>query len=111
MPHSEYVSGSACLCQGLHEFVDSWLTTNLGIDDSISVNLTFDKFSSKTEPGFTPSTDINIEFKDTLSFRDACGESRLKGGMHFTKSISDAYELCEGIGYIGGDYAQDLWGE
>ena len=110
MPHSEYVSGSACLCQGLHEFVDSWLTTNLGIADSISVNLTFDKFSSKTEPGFSPSTDINIEFKDMLSFRDACGESRLKGGMHFTKSIADAYELCEGIGYIGGDYAQDLWG-
>jgi len=110
MPHSEYVSGSACLCQGLHEFVDSWLTTNLGIDDSISVNLTFDKFSSKTEPGFSPSADINIEFKDMLSFKDACGESRLKGGMHFTKSVSDAYKLCEGIGYIGGNYAQDLWG-
>ena len=110
MPHSEYISASACLCQGIYEFTDSWLVSNFGITDSVSVNVNYPKFSSKTEPGAVPSDDVKISFAHMLAVRDACGESRLKGGMHFTKSVTDAYDLCEGVGYLGHDFAVELWG-
>jgi hypothetical protein len=110
MPHAEYISASACLCQGLYEFTDSWLVSNFGITDSVSVNVNCPKFSSKTEPGAVPSDDVKISFAHMLAVRDACGESRLKGGMHFTKSVTDAYDLCEGVGYVGHDFAVELWG-
>lgn len=110
MPHSEYISASACLCQGIYEFTDSWLVSNFGITDSVSVNVNYPKFSSKTEPGAVPSDDVKISFAHMLAVRDACGESRLKGGMHFTKSVTDAYDLCEGVGYVGHDFAVELWG-
>jgi hypothetical protein len=45
-----------------------------------------------------------------LNFRDACGESRLKGGMHFTASFPDGYQVREGISKIGNEYAKHLLG-
>ncbi len=111
MPHSEYVSGSACLCQGLYEFTDSWLSSNLGIDNSIPIELNFDKFSSRVEGGVVPAEDITVTYENMYAVRTACGDSRLMGGMHYTKSVPDAYELCQGVGYIGEDYTAHLWGE
>ena len=32
----------------------------------------------------------------------------LWGGMHYTASVEGAYELCEGIGDIGYEYAMNL---
>jgi hypothetical protein len=110
MPHSEYVSGSACLCQSLYEFTDSWINTHLGKEDSIEIELSFKKHSSIIEPNFNPPEDISVLFDNMLNFRDACGESRLKGGMHFTASVPDGYQLCEGIGKIGNEYTKHLLG-
>jgi len=111
MPHSEYVSGSACLCQSLYEFTDSWVSTNLGMEDSIPISVELEKHSSKREPGITPSDDLVLTYSNTFAIRNACGESRLKGGMHFTASVPVAYELCEGVGTLAGIYAEDLWGD
>ena len=110
MPHSEYVSGSACLCRGLYEYTDAWLESNLGIQDSMKIEVVFEKFSSKVEQSSVPSQDITVVFDNMLEVRNACGESRLNGGMHYTKSVSNAYTLCEGIGSLSNDFTQGLWG-
>jgi hypothetical protein len=110
MPHSEYVSASACLCQTLYEFTDSWLNTHLGKENSIEIKLSFKKYSSIIEPNFSPPEDISVVFDNLLTFRDACGESRLNGGMHFTTSVPDGYQLCEGMGEIGNEYTKHLLG-
>jgi len=107
MPHSEYISGSACLCQGLLDFTSDWLQNNLGTNNT-SVSVSFTKHSSKTEPGLVPNTNLTIELKGLVELRDACGESRLNGGMHFEKSVYDAYGLCKGIGSIGAQQALNL---
>ena len=110
MPHSEYISGSACLCQGVHEYVDSWVSSNLGIEDSLSLTVSLEKYSSQTEPGITPKEDITLFYLDVISVKNACGASRLKGGMHFTSAVANAYDLCEGVGYVGTAFSQGLWG-
>lgn len=131
MPHSEHVSGSACLCQTIMEFTEEWMELTKDFlpgapfntfvsGGSIMVAIATDetgrgppflKGSSKTEPGVTPSSDLTLVTPNMKEFRDQCGESRLDGGMHFSKSVPAAYELCEGIGIQGVHYSMDLLGE
>lgn len=109
MPHSEYVSGSGCICQAIYEYTDEWINFNLGLNNSIAVPLPpFAVGSSKTEPDLTPQTEINIVMDNMLELRNACGQSRLDGGMHFTASIQSSYDLCQGIGSQGVDYTSYL---
>lgn len=110
MPHSEFVSGSGCLCQAIYEHTDAWVNDNLGIADSIPVALPpFAVGSSKTEPGVTPSEEINVVLPNMLALRDACGTSRLDGGMHFEASVPASYELCAGVGIQAAEYVASLW--
>mmetsp|Transcript_26657 Transcript_26657/g.37568 ORF Transcript_26657/g.37568 Transcript_26657/m.37568 type:complete len:541 (+) Transcript_26657:113-1735(+) len=110
MPHSEYVSGSGCICQAAYEFTDVWLKDNLDISDSIPLQLPeFIVGSSKTEPNITPATNVTIDLQNMEALRDACGESRLDGGMHFTASVEASYKLCEGVGVKAARFARDLW--
>ena len=110
MPHSEYVSGSACICQSIYEFTDLWISENLDIQDSVEVSLTFAAGSSKIAPGFTPASDINMKLNNMQELRDKCGKSRLDGGMHFTQSVPAGYKLCEGVGTAAFDYSKELYG-
>ena len=43
--------------------------------------------SSKTEPGITPANNITFVFNKWSEVQDACGQSRLHGGMHFTRGV------------------------
>jgi hypothetical protein len=108
MPHSEYPSGSGCICQAMYEHTDEWLALTLGKTDSISIPLSFKAGFSKTEPGKTPANDINITINNMLELRNICGQSRLDGGMHFTRAVDEAYKLCQGVGKLGAHYAADL---
>merc|ERR1712238_409154 len=45
MPHSEYISGSACICQSLQDYTDAWM------DRSVTVN-TKGVFSASKLPGY-----------------------------------------------------------
>ena len=112
MPHSEYVSGSACICQAAYEFTDMWLDKMMGMPNSTQIALPmFPAGSSTVEPGMTPASDLDpIIMENLLEFRNACGESRLDGGMHFSKSVPDAYQLCEGVGVAAVMKSFDLWG-
>jgi hypothetical protein len=91
MPHSEYPSGSACVCTAFSET----MALLSGSDDiAVPVVHTFTAGSSKREPGVTPSTDITIEFTKWSEIAAICGESRLYGGMHFGKSVTAANDMC-----------------
>ena len=108
MPHSEYVSGSACICQALMELTDQWIVLNRVGEDPATLNITFPTFiagSSKTEPGITPAQDLDIVVNGMNELRLQCGESRLDGGMHFAESVQNSYTLCNGVGIAAADFA------
>lgn len=46
----------------------------------------------------TPSQDLSYSFKSVSEVAQICSQSRLCGGMHFTKSIYAGQELCKSIG-------------
>ena len=116
MPHSEYVSGSACICQALMELTNRWVDLHGGDSASLQIpipklsNPTFPAGSSRTEPGVTPARDITKVLQGMQELRNICGESRLDGGMHFAKSVMASYELCNGVGTAAADYAYALSG-
>mmetsp|Transcript_20520 Transcript_20520/g.23543 ORF Transcript_20520/g.23543 Transcript_20520/m.23543 type:complete len:642 (+) Transcript_20520:44-1969(+) len=114
MPHSEYPSGSSCICAAYHEFTDifthEYFEKNLtdmfwgygGIDLGCSELSVLDParadFLGCKQGGFT------IPNMDALA--KECGESRLWGGMHFTASVPAGRELCTGIGSLAFEYMQ-----
>lgn len=112
MPHSEYVSGSACICQALMELTDGWMALHDPTTDPSTFSIalpTIAQGSSRTEPGVTPAQDINKVLQNMQELRDICGQSRLDGGMHFTKAVTASYELCEGVGYAASEHAYALF--
>ena len=108
MPHSEYPSGSSCLCQGIADYANAFLTaTGKTLPPLQHVA---PAGSSKVEPGTTPSADVTLTYSDVGQLAAACGASRLDGGMHFTGAVAAGAELCAGIGTAGFEYASDLIG-
>jgi hypothetical protein len=88
MPHAEYPSGSGCICLAVAQFIDSFLSDQYG-DESIETTWDFG--------GVIPP----VTFDGMMDLVEVCGESRIWGGMHFSKSIPDSYELCDGVGTKG----------
>ena len=87
MPHTEYPSGSACICTAVSQFVGAFLSDQYG-EESIETTWNFD--------GLDPVT-----FKNMQELAKTCGESREWGGMHFSKSVPDGIALCDGVGTRG----------
>lgn len=44
---------------------------------------------------------ISHTFGNMMDLVDTCGESRLWGGMHFSSSVPDSYQLCDVVGTQG----------
>jgi hypothetical protein len=86
MPHSEYPSGSGCLCQAVSQYIDAFLNGVYG-HKSIATTWTFEEMG-----------ELTFDTMDDL--KDVCGTSRLMGGMHFTKSVTASYDLCDGVGTL-----------
>eukprot|EP01084_Bolivina_argentea_P250594 419938_1 len=105
MPHSEYPSASGCICLVAAEFTNTLLNEQWDMD-TCSIDLPFPGAafaagSSKIEPDQTPDELVFATMSSLMELSDTCGESRLWGGMHFTKSIHGSHELCDGIGVTG----------
>lgn len=103
MPHAEYPSGSACLCEAVVEYV----RTFLGFDNFLTeptlgfpLTLTWPELSSIKEPLTTPAQDVTLTFTSWSQVSEVCGQSRLNGGMHFTASVEAGQELCRESGRI-----------
>jgi hypothetical protein len=102
MPHSEYVSGSACIFEGLKDYVNGYLT-NIGLDTA-TFAMQFGPFppgSSQVEPGVVPADELTLFYPNMDAMAHAGGQSRLDGGMHFGESVPAAEEMCSGIGDYG----------
>merc|ERR1712238_102345 len=131
MPHSEYVSGSACICQSLKDYTDAWMTHTMGDLDgytgapvfarggSIVIPIAteqtgraapFLKHSSTKEPRLSPASDLTLVVPTMSTLRTQCGQSRLDGGMHFQTAVDHAYPLCQGIGHTVSEYSLNLLG-
>jgi hypothetical protein len=85
MPHSEYPSGSGCICTAISQYIDTFLEAEYGVS-SIETTWMFEESGSTTT------------LKDMTELQEVCGKSRLMGGMHFTASVPDSYRLCDGVG-------------
>lgn len=66
-------------------------------DTSVPVSLAKKAGSSFVEPGVTPSSDLNLSYNKWSEIQHICGQSRLYGGMHFSKAIPAGEELCTGL--------------
>lgn len=95
MPHAEYPSASACLCTTFAELMIE--LTGQDSTQGISLTQTFPAGSSKTEPGITPAEDLTFDYHTWSSTNEACGQSRMNGGMHFSQAVPAGEELCSGL--------------
>lgn len=114
MPHSEYPSASACLCTSYTEFTDAFSREYHG---DILTNLKWggdDGFKVGCDPEQVPlplvSRGCNDEFvvPNMATLGAECGKSRLWAGLHFTKAVSAAEEVCAGIGDMALDHEKTI---
>ncbi|CAK0908878.1 unnamed protein product [Prorocentrum cordatum] len=104
MPHSEFPSGSSCMCQAIDEYItDLWPALSL---HSMGAPVTFDAEvthvvlpnPSMASVPLTGTANPAAEGYTSRTLNERCGESRLEGGMHFNASVPAGRELCSGIG-------------
>jgi len=97
MPHAEYPSGSGCICTVVAHYVDRYVQLEHGLA------------AFKTHWNVGSGTPLTYQTMTEL--RDACGSSRVSGGMHFQPAVDDSYTLCDAIGTQAFDgYVQKLLG-
>lgn len=109
MPHSEYVSGSACLFQGQEDYIKAYLT-HIGLSTT-SFPVVFEEVAagaSIVEPGVVPASPVTLSYPDIETMAAVGSQSRLDGGMHFDQSVPAAKALCQGIGDIAAAKTFDL---
>ncbi|CAM9150528.1 unnamed protein product [Ectocarpus sp. 8 AP-2014] len=82
MPHSEYPSGSSCICEGFASALRLW-AGNDTIDPPI---------------GFPPPEFGGpiLEFSSWTEVSQMCGDSRVWAGLHFEEAVPAGAELCGG---------------
>ena len=102
MPHSEYPSGSSCLCTAAAVALNKLLGDNGGDDDNLFVNtigmpLTMKKIENSVVDDDSPSTN-EIPYGSWTEIETICGQSRLWGGMHFSSAVPAGHDLCYPIG-------------
>lgn len=103
MPHSEYPSGSACLCTSYSEFHVAYAN---GTGRQPLVNMTFGPggisplYCQDDPTGYGCKDEDEISSEDLDDYSRQCGESRLWGGMHFTASVTRANDVCSGLGML-----------
>jgi len=86
MPHSEYVSGSACIFKAQSRLIEEYLNT-MGLDaDTFPIAFPVDE-----------DRGVQLTYPNSQLMAGAGGRSRLNGGMHFPQSVKAAIKLCAGV--------------
>jgi hypothetical protein len=100
MPHGEYPSASACVCESFAELMRLiWGTDDITGYIGKPIRFVRPAFSSRIEPGSTPAEPVTIEFNSWTEFSNICGESRIDGGMHFEPSVPAGQNLCRNLAH------------
>ena len=98
MPHAEYPSGSSCICTAYAETLQVLTGTDeIGI---FPVRMEIKAGTSKTEPGVAPKYDVDLVYTKWSDIQSACGQSRLYGGMHFSKAVPAGEDLCVLVSHL-----------
>ena len=116
MPHSEFPSGSSCICTAYHEFTDiftnHYFSKNItdmfwgygGIDFGCSSLSVMDPVHAD----FLGCKQGGFKVENMKKLAQECGDSRLWGGMHFTAAVDAGHNLCQGIGELGFTYMEKI---
>jgi hypothetical protein len=94
MPHSEFPSGTACICVAYAEWIENWLGTpgKLG-----NFTWPFTAGCSFVEQG-TPAASFTKVWDDKEQFIQDCANSRVYAGVHFKPSVDATVNFCRGVG-------------
>lgn len=117
MPHSEFPSGSSCICTAYAEFTDAF--TKMRFDNNTLQNMFWgyggiDLGCSEYSPEGDEQAESlgckhgGFNIPDMQELAIECGQTRLWGGMHFPASVSAGHELCSGLGTLGLELIQNL---
>lgn len=91
--HPEYPSGSAAFCAAISTTARLFFG-----DDKLSYVFPVKKGSSNIEPGVTLPSDTKVRFNSWTEFMDDCGNSRVRGGVHFPHAVEVGRILGEQVG-------------
>lgn len=108
MPHAEYPSLSACICEAAARSEALFSGDSIPAVLGFPLTRTFAANSSSVEPLSTPAQDFTEVFASWSQVSNLCGQSRLDGGMHFTASVPESKSLCGPIADIIFDRVSDL---
>jgi hypothetical protein len=97
MPHTEWPSGTSCICQVFIEWTKLY---NKG-SDKINLPLKWKPGCSSVEPGVTPKKQLSYTFTSLKHLQTMCSVSRQWAGVHFEASVRDASGICSGIAAQG----------
>ena len=113
MPHSEYPSGSSCICTAYAEFADAF--TKEYYNQTVT-DLPFGGAGEGTGFGCDPELDppllasfgcdSDFVIPDMKTLIYECGQSRLWAGFHFTKAVTEGEKMCAGLGLRAFDHIQ-----
>lgn len=98
--HPEYPSASTCFCyahaQAARRFLPAGNSLNWTVPQLAG--------SSRTEPGITPTGNIDLVFDTWTDFAEDCGQSRVWAGVHFQSAVDESAKICGTFGDIAYDY-------
>jgi hypothetical protein len=94
MPHSEFPSGTTCVCVAFAEVMERFRKT----PGQVNMRWNFPPGSSSREPGTVAANWIVKQWGSTEDFIRECSYSRVNAGVHFNVSVAATIELCRGVG-------------
>lgn len=111
MPHAEYPSASACICQAFEEsFKDIF-----DVDDVVPtiggpLTAMVASGTNPNEDGTEP--DVTLSYTKISDIKNVCSQTRLSSGLHFTAAVTEGIKLCSGIAaVVAEDFRKLLRGE
>lgn len=115
MPHSEYPSGSSCICTAYAEMTDAF--TSHYYNETIK-DIHFGKAGKGTGFGCDPTQDPPLfvakgcedafTIPDMPTLLDMCSQSRLWAGFHFTAAVVEGEKMCAGVGLKAFEHMQKI---
>ena len=91
--HPEYPSASTALCHAHAGTSRRYFGT-----DELNWTVTVPQGASTVEPGVTPAQPRSLHFATWSDLADACGSSRVWGGVHFQPAVTAGAELGREVG-------------